>query len=508
MLLEPLFAHAKASPDEIAIHDDAGDHTWRQLAGRVVALSRLIGTTTHQPRVGLLLPAGAGFVTSFYATLLTGKTVVPINFLLGDREVAHVIADSGIDAVITIGQLGARLAADGQLKIIDLAALAAATSSAPATAAPAEPAPAGTGKPDAPALPAPRADDVAVLMYTSGTAGLPKGVILTHQNLHADVTAAIAHARLEGQHRFLGIVPLFHSTGLLATMLAPIQLGALAVYIARFSPVATLNVIRSYKLSVLVAVPSMYGALVRLKDAGPQDFAHVYACISGGEPLSPTIAKAWLDRFHVPIYEGYGLTETIGPIAFNYPAAYRAGSVGTLIPTAQIRFIDDTGKSADAQAGGEIELKGPMIMRGYHNRAEETAAALTTDGYFKTGDLGRLDADGYLYITGRKKDLVIVAGEKVTPREVEDVLMRHPAIADAAVVGRPDPSRGEAVAAFVIFKEGQTAKPEELKTFCRDQGLTSFKIPRDIIIETELPRSPTGKVLKRVLAEKARAHQG
>jgi long-chain acyl-CoA synthetase len=342
-------------------------------------------------------------------------------------------------------------------------------------------------------------------MYTSGTSGLPKGVVLTYSNLQSDVQAAIQHARLEGGHRFLGIIPLFHSTGLLATMVAPITLGSLTVYIGRFSPVATMKAIREHRISVVAAVPSMYGALARLKDAGPADVTSLYAAISGGEPLPGNVREGFLAKFRKPIYEGYGLTETIGPVAFNTPQVHKPGSVGTPIPGVTIRISDDDGNALPNGQSGEIWLKGPMIMKGYFNLPNETAQSLTADGFFKSGDLGMIDADGFLHITGRKKDLIIVAGEKAVPREIEEALMKHAAVAEAAVLGRKDPSRGEVVVAFVVLKEGQQATPEQLKEACRDEGLASFKVPRDIHFVKELPHSPTGKVLKRVLAAQLKA---
>jgi long-chain acyl-CoA synthetase len=482
MLFEPLFAHASQKPQETAIIDDRGRYTFQQLAAMSAGLGMYLRAQTNQPRVGLLLPAGAGFVASFYGTLLAGKGVVPINFLLGDREVAHCIADSGVDTIVTIPQLAGRLK-DTPLKIVDLTQL-------PQT-------PSGIQ----PKFPEVKGDDLAVVMYTSGTSGLPKGVALTYGNLHSDVQAAITHARLEGKHKFLGIIPLFHSTGMLATMVAPVTLGAMTVYIGRFSPVATIKAIREHQISVIAAVPSMYGALARLKDAGPADAVSLYAAISGGEPLPANVREAFQAKFGQPLYEGYGLTETIGPVAFNTPQVHKPGSVGTPIPGVTIKIVDEEGNAAPQGQSGEVWLKGPMIMKGYFNLPKETAAALTADGFFKSGDLGMIDAEGFLHITGRKKELIIVAGEKAVPREIEEALMKHPAVAEAAVLGRKDPSRGEVVAAFVVLKEGQEAKAEELKETCRAQGLASFKVPRDVIFVKELPHSPTGKVLKRVLAE-------
>lgn len=487
MLFEPLFANARAHPTDVAIIDDRGQYTWPQVAAMAAGLGQYLKLMTSQPRVGLLLPAGVGFVASFYGTLLAGKTVVPINFLLGEREIGHIIQDSGIDTVVTVGPLAAKLKLTG-LNVIDLLTLPRPAADAPPT--------------ELPPLPTPAAQDIAVIMYTSGTAGLPKGVLLSYGNLEADVKSAIAHARLEGKHSFLGIIPLFHSTGMLATLLAPVTLGSHIVYQGTgFRPLAVIKAIREHRLSILVAVPSMYGALARLKEASPDDLQSLYAAISGGEPLPSAVNDAFEQKFGKPIYEGYGLTETIGPIAFNVPGHRKAGSVGTIIPTAEVKITDDDGHRAPAGQSGEVWLRGPMIMQGYLNLPNETAAALTSDGFFKTGDLGVIDAEGYLHITGRKKDQINIAGEKASPREIEEVLNQHSAVAESAVVAKKDPSRGEVAAAFVILREGQSLKPDELREFCRGKGLAQWKIPRDIQFVPDLPRSPTGKVLKRVLTE-------
>ena len=248
----------------------------------------------------------------------------------------------------------------------------------------------------------------------------------------------------------------------------------------------------------------MYGALARMKDARPEDFNRMYACLSGGEPLPGQIREGFKQRFGVRLMEGYGLTETIASISFNVPEAYEAGSVGRLIPGAEAKFVDDNDVEVPATQSGEILLRGPMIMKGYHHLPEETAAALTPDGYFRTGDLGRLDENGFLHITGRKKDVIIVAGEKVYPREIEEHLVLHPAVAEAAVVARPDESRGEAVVAFLVAKEGQTVTADAVRAFLRDRHVVNWKLPKDVHVVESLPRSPTGKVLKRELAERVK----
>ncbi len=483
MLFEPLFANADREPGALAVIDDHGRYTYAQLAAMAAGLGMYLSAQTNQPRVGLLLPSGAGFVASFYGTLLAGKTAVPINFLLGDREVAHIIKDSGIDVVVSIPQLAGRLK-DLPLKVVDLSQF------------PKTPPAAIT-----PRFPSPSSEDVAVLLYTSGSTGLPKGVMLTYGNLQSNVDAAIRHANLQRRHAFIGIIPLFHSFGITAMMLAPVQLGATMVYLARFSPVATINAIREHADSLIFGTPSMFGAIARLKDAGPKDFESIYAMITGAEPLPAALREAFQKRFGVPLYEGYGMTETSPVISLNVPESIRPGSVGKPISGARIRIADENGQPLPAGQVGEIWVKGPMVMKGYHNLPDETLATLTADGFLKTGDLGQFDDDGFLYVTGRKKEMISVAGEKAYPREIEDVLLRHPAVAEAAVMGKKDPSRGEVIAAFVSARDGQTVQADQLRDFCRDQGLAQWKCPREVIVLPELPKSPTGKIVKRVLAE-------
>ena len=488
MLIEPLFQQA-AGPhaNDVAVIDDTGQYTHVQVAAMAAGLGGFLGHATQKDKVGVFLPSGVGFVASFYGTLIARKTVVPINFLLGEQEIGHIIKDSGIDTVLTAPPLAAKVANVG-LNVIDLTQL---PKPSPEQAA---------GMLKMP-LPQASADDLAVLMYTSGTSGMPKGVMLSYGNLQADTTAAIEHAKLEGRHKFLGILPLFHSTGMLATMLAPVQLGSQVIYMGRFHPGAVLKAVKEQQISVITAVPSMYAAIAKVKDAKPEDWRSIYASISGGEPLAGVVREAFEAKFDCQMYEGYGLTETIGPIAFNVPGARKAGSVGRVIPTAEVKFVDDDGKDLKAGETGEICMRGPMIMKGYYHLPDVTKEAMTADGWFKSGDIGHLDGDGYLFVTGRKKELIIVSGEKAIPREIEDVLRSHPAVADAAAVGKKDPGRGEVVVAFVQLKDGQTATADELRDHCRKQNLKQWKVPREITIADDLPRSPTGKVLKRVLAE-------
>ncbi len=504
MLLDALQRNARERPDVVAIVDDRGETTWGQLDQKARRLAKVLRGRTKRECVGILLPSGAAFVTAFYATLYAGKVAVPLNFLLGERETNHVLADSGVDLVVTVQLIldkvdaGAAVKSSG-VQILDLLTLRPTLGMMLRQLLP---------------LPSPRhgPDELAAILYTSGTSGLPKGVELTHGNLQRDADACIAHVGLDRiqkgtgkagrDHVFLGVVPLFHSTGMLATLIAPVTLGAKTVYTARFSPAGTMKAIRDHGVSVMAAVPSMYNALARVKDATPADFKGLFMPLSGGEPLPGRIRETFLEKFNCILMEGYGLTETCGPAFVNHPEAHREGSVGRPIPGCEVRITDDDGKALAAGEIGEIWLRGPMVFRGYHNLPAETAAAKGADGFFRTGDLGKVDEDGFLFITGRKKDMLIVSGENVYPREIEETIARMPGVVEAAVIGRPDDMRGEVPVAFVIAAEGQTIAADAVKAHCREAGLPQFKIPRDVHLVEDLPRSPTGKVLKRELAAK------
>jgi long-chain acyl-CoA synthetase len=484
MLLEPLIRNASTRPTAIAIVDDRGETSYGQLAAAAAALAQTIESSTKSDRVGILLPSSSAFAVCFYAALMAGKTPVPINFLLSPPQIGHIIADAGLDLILTAPPLAEKFAAL-PARLLDITALPRPTSM-PALRPP----------------PSARPDALAALLYTSATTGMPKGVELSHRNIAMCVQACIDHVFQDADHRFLGLVPLFHSLGLLGTLAAPMALGVPVTYQARFSPMGMIQSLRDRKPTIVIAIPSMLNAVASTKSASPEDFTSIYALISGGEPLSASLRQTYAEKFNVKIMEGYGLTETCGPISVNTPRHYRPGSVGRLLPGARAKVVDDAGNDVGPNREGEILLGGPMIMNGYRNLPDVTRSVIDAERLFRSGDLGRVDDEGFLYITGRAKDLIIVAGEKLHPREVEELLQQHPSIAEAAVVGRKDESRGEVVVAFVVAREGSTIDPNAIKEFLKQSGLPTWKLPREIHTIDQLPRSPTGKVLKRELANR------
>jgi long-chain acyl-CoA synthetase len=317
------------------------------------------------------------------------------------------------------------------------------------------------------------------------------------ENLARNAAACIEHERIEPDQVFVSPLPQFHSFGFTAMTVVPLTLGATVWYLPRFSPLSAVSTIAERGATVFMGVASMYAAMAMLRDAPPDALRSLRLAISGGEPLPDRIAEAFRQRFGVEILEGYGLTETSPVVSINAPWAHRPGSVGRSLPGIEVFATDESGATMPAGQLGEIVIRGHCVMQGYHKRAAETGAVLSRGG-LRTGDLGWVDADGFVHIRGRARDMIIVAGENVMPAQIEEALMAHPAVAEAAVIGVPDDLRGEAPLAFVILREGSEASGAELRAACRER-LAAHKVPREVRVCAELPRGPTGKILKRAL---------
>ncbi len=485
MLVDALLQSAARYPGKQAVSDPKLRLSYRRLVAASLALRDALQAETERDRVGIMLPAGSGFAATLFGTLWARKVAVPLNFLLSPAELRSVVEDAGIDRIVSVHHfdellepLPARPLAleDLGLRSRIIRALLRR-----------KPAPPRVGP-----------KDTAVVLYTSGTDGAPKGVVLSYGNLLSNCEDCIATARITPDHRFLNILPPFHVFGLTTNVLIPAVLGASVHCIPRFQPAAVVQAMRHEHPSILMAIPSMYAALLRAKDTPPDTYRSLYLAISGGEPLHSRVADGFRSRFGIELLQGYGLTETSPVVSLNLPDAHRPGSIGRPIRSAQVRIVDDDGVHVPHGTDGEIQVRGPGVMQGYHGRPDLAQAAASADGWFRTGDVGRQDADGFLYITGRRKEMMIVGGENVFPREIEAALLDHPAVAEAAVVGVPDASRGEVPAAFVICREGQSATDAELRAFVRER-LAGYKVPRFVRVAEELPRSPTGKIHKRLL---------
>ncbi len=438
-------------------------------------------------RVAVLLPNCPEVLESYAAILKLGAVVVPILFLLSPEEVGRILAHAGPQVAITSPDLAWKLESWGGRRVL-------VDGEAPGAVPYAE---LGRGQPETfPAVDrAP--DDLAVLLYTAGTTGQPKGVALSHGNLVANARSVASLYELDRERWALAVLPLSHSYGL-TLMNAGALLGTRAVLLRWFEPGLVLETIQRYRVQQMSGVPTMFVHLLRYPDAERFDTSSVRVWGSGAAPLPLEIVEPFERRFGGVLLEGYGLTEAAPVVAAHRLSGVRKlGSVGPPVPDVEVRVVDEAGRPLPAGEVGEVCVRGPNVMLGYYGMPEETARVLR-DGWLHTGDMGRLDADGYLYLVERKKDLILRGGFNIYPREVEAVLEAHPAVAEAAVVGVPDLLMGEEVCAFVVLREGVRVTAAELVAWC-ERRLARFKCPKQVRFVDRLPRSPIGKVLRKEL---------
>src|SRR5215469_11636263 len=458
-------------------------------------------------RVALSCPNVPYFPIVYYGILKAGGTVVPLNILLTEREIAYHLADSGAKAYfcfegtpeLPIGKAG-RAAfdqTDSCEHFVTLTADPAATSSDSRSETFAE----FTHRQPGTCRSAPTAEtDTAVILYTSGTTGQPKGAELTHSNM---VHNALLGPRLFGTHPHdvhLLTLPLFHSFGQSVQLNGGLARGATLVLLARFSAERALELMVSENVTFFAGVPTMYHALLNCES--PAEIAGTLrVAVSGGAAMPVEVMRRFEERFDVPILEGYGLSETSPIATFNrVDSPRKQGSIGLPVWGVEVDVLTKDGASADTGEPGEIVIRGHNVMKGYYGRP----GAIDDDGWFRTGDIGTRDADGYLYVVDRKKDMIIRGGFNVYPRELEEVLLTHPQVSLAAVVGVPHPSHGEEVKAFVVRTPGAELTEAGLIAWCK-QNMAAYKYPRLVEFRDSLPMTATGKILKRELARQQQA---
>ena len=462
----------------------------REAAGRMSALLASLGVEPGD-RVGLMLPNVPAFPIAFYGALAAGAIVVPMNPLLKSREVSYYLGDSGAKVVVAwhaaAGE-AAKGAADAGAQMIaaetpDLSGLLA----------------------DIGAVlgPSDRGDlDDAVILYTSGTTGRPKGAELTHAGLVRNAEASRNLFGVRPSDVIMGCLPLFHVFGLTCGLNVSVATAATLTLLPRFDPAKALDIMQRDQVTIFEGVPTMYAAMLHLPEADPAQAATLRMCASGGAAMPVEILRAFEEKFGCIILEGYGLSETSPVASFNHPDKVRkAGSIGTPIEGVQMRLIDDDWNTVPEGEIGEIAIRGHNVMKGYWNKPEATAEVMkgageVGGGWFRTGDMARVDEDGYYFIVDRKKDLIIRGGYNVYPREIEEVLHEHPAVAEVAVIGIPHPDLGEEVGAAVALKPGASATPDELRAFARER-VAAYKYPRQVWLVDALPKGPTGKILRR-----------
>ncbi len=458
------------------------------LVSRCAGLLRAAGVGPGD-RVGVMLPNVPEFPICYYGVLRLGATVVPMNVLLKERETSFYLKDPGAEVVLAWHESAA--AAEAGARGVGAECIVVEPEGFRALLAQAEPVPDDVER---------DGSDTAVILYTSGTTGTPKGAELTHDNLYenARVTTETLFEFTE-QDVILGALPLFHAFGQTCALNACVLAGALLTMLPRFDPAKGLAVIDRDAVTVFEGVPTMFNAFLHQRDRSSYDTSSLRVCCSGGAALPVEVLKGFEDSFGCTVLEGYGLSETSPVASFNHPhAVRRAGSIGTPIQGVEMKVADDTGAEVAQGEVGEIAIRGHNVMKGYWNRPDATADVLRV-GWFFSGDMARRDQDGLYFIVDRKKDLIIRGGYNVYPREIEEVLYEHPGVLEAAVIGVPHDSLGEEVAAVVVAKEGQQLDPAQLKAFVKDQ-VAGYKYPRMVWLVDELPKGPTGKILKREIA--------
>jgi long-chain acyl-CoA synthetase len=473
--------------DRTALKLDDAEVTYSMLdegSARVAALLKEKGVEPGD-RVGIMLPNVPYFPIVYFGVLRAGAVVVPMNVLLKGREVKFYLEDPGAKLLFVWHDFAdaAEQAADEAgaecilVKPGEFEKLL------------------GEHEPDTDVVER-DAEDTAVILYTSGTTGKPKGAELTHANLRKNCTLASALFQFSEDDVCLGALPLFHSFGQTCAMNASVAMGGALTLLPRFEPAKALEIIERDKVTVFLGVPTMYNAILHCDKREEFDTSCLRMCGSGGSAMPEELMRRFEEAFGCIILEGYGLSETSPVASFNHPDKERKpGSIGTPIEGVEMKIVDDDGNDVPQGEVGEIVIKGHNIMKGYWNREDATKETIK-DGWFHSGDVGKVDEDGYFFIVDRKKELIIRGGYNVYPREIEEVLYEHDAVQEAAVIGVEDESLGEEVGAAVVLKQGQECSADALKDYVKEQ-VANYKYPRKIWFCDELPKGPTGKILKR-----------
>jgi long-chain acyl-CoA synthetase len=455
--------------------------------------------------IALYLPNIPKFIIAYFGSLKAGAIVTAISPLHREREVAYQLRDSGAQTIVTQDSLCpvvAQAATNAPIKNIIITGLEENNAkTAPDALSFRELL--SEASPSSPTLHFDPAADLALLQYTGGTTGTPKAAMLTHRNLVSNAVAFAATIHATRRDVFLTALPLFHIYGMTTSLTAPISAAAKMVLLPKFEPAKALTAIQQQHITVFCGVPTMYTMLINHPDLGNYDLTSVRVCISGASALPPQVQKRFMEVTGGFLAEGYGLTEA-SPVTHCSPVdkslPLRIGSIGLPLPDTEARIVDaEDAAPLGVGETGELAIKGPQVMAGYWRRPDETTQVLH-DGWLLTGDIARIDADGYCYIVDRKKDLIKYKDYSVYPRELEDLLYEHPAVQLCAVVGKPQSGVGEVPKAFVVLKKDASATADELMTFINGK-IAAYKAIREVEFRSELPLSGAGKVLKRALKE-------
>ncbi len=499
-LIEMLEESARRYSNRVALIFERRRVSYRKLTEAVSRLATGLIKLGIKPgeKIGILLSNSPEYVISYFGGLKAGAVIAPLNTFLKTEELRYILADSGVKFLITssdflemMNQLRIRVKSLEKIIIVDKKISGTISFEELLASLPLKSGPV--------LLP----EEVALLLYTSGTTGHPKGVMLTHQNLLSNTLSCARAIRISKRDNFICLLPMFHSFTFTVCILVPLSAGGRVTIVASVRPFKkVIKNILINRVTVLVGIPALYNLLVNFNL--PRLFFlfrflnPLHFCISGAASLPVEVLARFEKKFRLPLLEGYGLTEASPVVSFNPLKGIRKpGSVGLPLPEIEVKVVDKTGKKLLAGEVGELLVKGANVMKGYYNQPEETGGVLR-EGWLATGDLAKIDQDGYIYIVERKKDMVNVRGLNVYPREVEEILYHHPAVAEAAVIGIKDEEKGEVPIAYIALKEGEKIAEKELLSFCRER-IVSYKVPRRIIFKTSLPKTITGKILKKEL---------
>ncbi len=463
-------------------------------ASRLAAALRAHGVAAGD-QVALFLPNIPEYLVAYYAAQKLGAVTVSINAIFRTAEVEYLLQDSGAKVVFTVAELvqfvpRERCPALGQVVVCEGAAPPGAATLADWSAG-RDPALRGVDRP---------ADAPASLLYSSGTTGFPKGVTLTQSNVASNVATAAQCSGYRPDDRLATFLPLFHVYGQNYIMNAAVLAGATLVLFRRFVPDQVLEAIQRERVTLFFGVPTIFIGLLSM-DLSRYDLSSIRYEMSAAATMPEEISRRWTERFGRRVYEGYGLTECSPFACYNDLVEHRFGSVGRAVEGFELAIFDENDRELPRGQWGEIVIRGPGVMQGYWNRPEDTALALR-GGWLHSGDIGRMDDDGYVYIVDRVKDMINLSGFKVWPAEVEQYLYKLPQVQEVAVYGVPHPEKGEQVVAAVVPKAGQALTADEVVDYCR-ANIAAYKVPARVDIVSELPKSPTGKILKRVLRDQA-----